>query len=54
MTKLSREQVDALVGYIDAAIAASRAKNSCGPHVREVIDNALLVRSDLYRSLSHD
>jgi len=54
MTKLSREQVDSLTAYIDAAIEASRAKNSCGPHVRGVIDNALLVRSDLYRSLCHD
>jgi hypothetical protein len=49
--KLSREQVDSIVHYIEAAIAASMAKNSCGPHVREIRENALLVRSDLYRSL---
>ena len=52
--KLSREQVDSIVSYIDAAIAASNAKQSCGPHVRGILENALLVRSDLYRSLCDD
>ena len=52
--KLSREQVDSIVSYIDAAIEARQAKNSCGPHVREIRENSLLVRSDLYRSLCHD
>ena len=52
--KLSREQVDSIVSYIDAAIEARMAKNACGPHVRGIRENALLVRSDLYRSLCHD
>ena len=52
--KLSREQVDSIVSYIDAAIAASDAKNSPWPADAEICENALLVRSDLYRSLCHD
>ena len=52
--KLSREQVDSIVSYIDAAIDASLAKNSPWPADAEICENALLVRSDLYRSLCHD
>ena len=52
--KLSREQVDSIVSYIDAAIDASLAEDSPWPADAEIRKNALLVRSDLYRSLCHD
>jgi len=53
-TKLTPDQMDSLITYIDAVIEERLTRGSHGPHVAVNLQNYRRAKDDLYRNLFDD